>query len=58
MRKVVQILDEAGQPAGGRVFEAPDAESLTRSMEDLPAGRWREVPSEADLVIPEPPAES
>ena len=41
----------------GHVFEAPDPESLAASMATLPAGQWREVPSEADLVIPEPPVE-
>ena len=57
MKKVIQILDEAGQPVAGHVFEAPDPESLAASMATLPAGQWREVPSEADLVIPDPPVE-
>lgn len=54
MRKVVQLYDENGQPAGGHVFEAPDEASLAASMADLPAGRWVEVGSEEDLVVPIP----
>lgn len=57
MKKVIQITDEQGQPVAGHVFEAPDPESLAASMADLPEGRWHEVASEEDLVVPIPPPE-
>ncbi len=53
MKKVIQITDEQGQPVSGHVFEAPDEETLVASMEGLPPGRWHEVASEDDLVVPE-----
>ena len=57
MKKVIQITDAMGQPIGGRVFIAPDTESLNLSIQEasLPSGCWREVASEEDLVIPPPP---
>ena len=57
MKKVIQITNEQGQPVAGHVFEAPDEESLAASMADLPPGRWYEVATEEDLVIPAPPDE-
>jgi len=52
VKAIVQLTDEAGLPIGGRVFIAPDAESLAASMADLTPGQWFEVADEADLVVP------
>lgn len=58
MKKVVQVFDEQGQPAGGHVFQAPDEATLQRDMEAvLPPGRWQEVESEEAMVIPVTPDE-
>jgi hypothetical protein len=54
VKKIVQLTDAAGLPIGGRVFIAPDAESLAASMADLTPGQWFEVQSEAELVVPVP----
>jgi hypothetical protein len=54
IKKIVQLTDAEGNPTGGRVFIAPDAESLAASMTDLTPGQWFEVQSEAELVVPGP----
>lgn len=57
MKKVVQIFDGLGNPAGGHVFEAPDEASLAASMAGLPEGRWHEVGSEEEIVTPDSPVQ-
>lgn len=57
MKKIFQIHDKNGDPVGGRVFIAPDEDSLNASIsEAMGFGLvFTEVESEDDIISP--PAE-
>lgn len=57
MRSAFQILDDQGKPRGGRVFEAPDAETLAASQSAaiLPAGWTMQEVDDESQILDSPP---